>query len=80
MLKAMLFAAAAVPGIANMQPSVLSVPIAAETYFLMGLSCARWKKGLRLERNGVCSAALRRSTAGGQLARLTFGLERSPTI
>ena len=38
MPKTMLFAAVAVPGNASMQPSVLSVPIAAETYFLMGLS------------------------------------------
>jgi hypothetical protein len=38
-LKTMLCpAAAAVPGNASMQPSVPSVPIAAETYLLMGLS------------------------------------------
>jgi hypothetical protein len=38
MLNRMLSAAEAVPGNASMQLSVLSVPIAAETYFLMGLS------------------------------------------
>jgi hypothetical protein len=34
----MLSAADAVAGNASMQPMVLSVPMAAETYFLMGLS------------------------------------------
>jgi hypothetical protein len=37
MPKAMLLAAVAVPGSASMQPSVLSVPTAAETNLLMGL-------------------------------------------
>jgi len=38
MPKAMLSAADAAPGNASMQPSVLSVPTAAETNLLMGLS------------------------------------------
>jgi hypothetical protein len=36
--KRMLLAAVAVPGSVSMQPSVLSMPIAAEMYFLMEVS------------------------------------------
>jgi hypothetical protein len=67
-----------------MQPSVLRVPTAAETNLLMGLSSMN-ERGNENEPRvwsaiAVCVAALRRSTAGGQLTGLTFGLDGTPTI
>jgi hypothetical protein len=41
--------------------------------------CEVQKMSVHLERAAVCVAAIRGSTAGGHLARLTFGLEGSTT-